>query len=367
MMVLFVLGLLCLLYLLQAFLYDKFWTRGLDVQVHFQEEYLLEGEIARLVEVVTNDKLLPLPVVEIDFHMDKRLQFTDEVNNSVSDRTYRRDVFALAPRQKITRTLEIKCLHRGYFQITQTGITAQNIFLTKKYLTNTTQNTDFYVLPRPLPVWQVNIPFSRIMGSVLSRKKVYDDPFEFAGLREYSRSDPMKYINWKATARTGEMLTNIHESTLSQRVVFLLDMEGSGLQQADVLNEVAVRVVAALCERLLFSGIEVDVLSNGKDVLTGKPLALSGIAGSGSILFLKKALSRVEAENGLAPICSFFPKEQKEGEDLYVLVSRSQEQQGMEDFSRFTGKGKNLRVIPYLGEKKELVSPGNVETLWMEV
>lgn len=367
MMVLFVLGLLLLLYLLQAFLYDRLWARGLAVQVRFQEEYLVEGETAHLVEVVTNDKLLPLPVVEIDFHMDKRLQFADGQNNSVSDRTYRRDVFALAPRQRITRTLEIKCLHRGYFLITEAGINAQNILLTKKYLTNTSQNTDFYVLPRPLPVWQVNIPFSRIMGAALSRKKIYDDPFEFAGLREYSQSDPMKYINWKATARTGEMLTNIHESTLSQKVVFLLDMEGVGLQQADVLNEVSVRVVASLCERLLFSGIAVEVFSNGKDVLTGKPLALSGIASSGSILFLKKALSRVQAENGLAPIGAFLPKERQEGDDLYVLVSRSQEQQLAEEFSRFTGKGKNLRMIPYLGEKKELPSPKNVDTLWLEI
>ena len=43
------------------------------------------------------------------------------------------------------------------------------------------QNTEFYVLPKPVPTGQIMIPFSRIMGSVLSRKKVYDDPFEFAG------------------------------------------------------------------------------------------------------------------------------------------------------------------------------------------
>ena len=36
-----------------------------------------------------------------------------------------------------------------------------------------------------------------------------------------------KYINWKATARAGQLLINLHESTLSQRVIIALDMEAA--------------------------------------------------------------------------------------------------------------------------------------------
>ena len=104
----------------------------------------------------------------------------------------------------------------------------RSLLLSKKYVGASPQSTDFYVLPRPVPTQRIQIPFSQIMGSVLSRKKVYDDPFEFAGLREYTKSDPMKYINWKATAKTGNMLVNIHESTLSQKVAVLLDMVHRG-------------------------------------------------------------------------------------------------------------------------------------------
>ena len=246
-----ILLLLAALYVLQVVLYDRLWGKGLEVKTSFQEEYATEDDTAALTEVVVNDKFLPLPVVEIDFHMGKGLRFTDEANTAVSDYTYRRDVFALGPRQKITRTLEFRCARRGYYRIDQAGLDVRSLLLTKKYVGSTPQATDFYVLPRLVSTQRIQIPFSQIMGNLTSRKKVYDDPFAFAGLRGYVRGDPMKYINWKATAKTGQLLVNLHESTLSQKVAVVLDLEGLGVQQADLLNEEAVRIACTLCVRLL--------------------------------------------------------------------------------------------------------------------
>lgn len=360
-----------LLLFLLAFLtrkaYDRFWDKGLSCRVFFRDEYAVEDQTSALREELTNDKWLPLPVAEVDFHMDKRLRFADGENASVSDRTYRRDVFALSPRQQILRTLDFQCVGRGYFQVEETGLTARDLFLTRKYLTSRPQHTEFYVLPRPVPTEQLNIPFSRIMGAVLSRKKVYDDPFEFAGLREYSRGDPMKYINWKATARAGELLTNLHESTLSQTVTILLDMEGKGVRHADVLNEAAVRIACSLSERLLREGVELNLYSNGRDAQSGGPWKQESVSGSGSALFLKKRFACVEADNGLAPVCSCLPDRPGTGEDLLVLVTRSQEKETALALSNTVGKGRGLLIVPYQEERGETWFPGNVETVWLEV
>lgn len=203
---------LLLLFLTLRWLYDRFWQKGLSCRISFTGEYAVEDETSTLSEVIVNRKLLPLPVLEISFHMDKRLHFSSEENSSLSDQTYRRDVFTASMRQKITRTLPFKCAGRGYFRINEAGLTARDLFLTRKYVSHMPQNTEFYVLPRTVPTHQIQIPYARIMGEILSRRRVCDDPFEFGGLREYSRGDPMKYINWKATARAGRLLINIHES-----------------------------------------------------------------------------------------------------------------------------------------------------------
>ncbi len=356
--------LLAALFLLQGLLYSRLWGKGLEVKIAFREEYAVEDDTAVLTEVVVNDKLLPLPVVEIDFHMDKGLRFSGEANTAVSDRSYRRDVFALGPRQKITRTLDFQCRRRGYYRIDQAGLDVRNLLLTKKYVSASPQNTDFYVLPRPVPTQRIQIPFSQIMGSAVSRKRVYDDPFEFSGLRDYTRGDPMKYINWKATAKTGDLLVNLHESTLSQKVAVLLDLEGLGVQQADVLNEEAARIACALCVRLLEAGVQLAVYSNGVDALTGKPMALPEVSGAGSALSLRKAFACAQAANGLRPIEDFFPGD--DGDLLCVLVSRSQREELAQAFARRAGKREWMQIIPYRDEYDEMPQYGAVRRLYWE-
>ena len=366
---LLILLLLLALFFLQGFLYDRLWSRGLQVKITFQEEYAVEDDTAQLAEVVTNDKILPLPVVEIDFHMDRGLRFSDEANTSVSDRSYRRDVFALGPKQRITRTLEFRCAHRGYYRIDQAGMDVRNLLLTRKYVGNSSQSTDFYVLPRPFETQRVQIPFSQLMGSAFSRKKVYDDPFEFAGLRGYVRGDPMKYINWKATARTGQLLVNLHESTLSQKVILVLDMEGLGVQQADVLNEEAVRIACSLGVRLLQAGIKLTVVSNGLDAITGRPMALRELSGPGSVLSLQKALACVKAQNGLEPVESYLPgaKAQDDENDLLcVLISREQGEALAHTFAQRAGRREWLQITPYRGSVEETPALGSVRRLYWE-
>ena len=366
-LVLVILLVLFAVFFLVRALYDRYWNKGLTCDLHFQGEYGVEDETGVLTEVLTNRKLLLLPVLEIDFHMDRRLQFADGQNASLSDQSYRRDVFTLSVNQRITRTLEFKCAGRGYFQIQEAGFTARDLFLTRKYLSGSPQNTSFYVLPRPVPTEQINIPFSRIMGTLLSRKKVYDDPFEFAGLREYSRGDPMKYVNWKATAHAGKLLTNLHESTLSQRVVLLLDMEGEGVRHADRLNEAAVRIACSLGERLLREGIELSLYSNGSDVQTEKPWCLEDFSGAGNVLALRKRLACVQAGNGLAPVCDYIPPQKKPGEgDLLVLVTRDPRPETLEQLSGAAGKERGLCIVPYEVEHGDLAVPQNIEMIWLE-
>ena len=356
------LGVLAALFFLLRALYSRRWEKGLSCSLRFREEYGVEGGVSSLAEVLANDKGLPLPVVEIDFHIDRRLQFTGGGNYALSDQSYRRDVFTLAARERVTRTLEFRCTERGYFRIEEAGVAARDLFLTQKYLGSFPQHTEFYVLPKGVPVGQVAPPFSRIMGEMVSRKKIYDDPFAFAGLRDYARGDPMKYINWKATARAGKMLTNLHESTLSQRVVLLLDMEGA----ADPLNEASVRLCCALCQRLLEEGVSLAAYSNGTDAATGARWELEGLQGGGSQLYLKKRFACIQAGDGLEDVCRVLP-EQPGKEDLVVLLSYRQRPELAEDFAQAVGPGRGVQVIPCRGERRELPAHKNVSLVWTEV
>ena len=81
------LGVLAALFFLLRALYSRRWEKGLSCFLRFREEYGVEGGVSSLAEVLANDKGLPLPVVEIDFHIDRRLQFTGGGNYALSDQS----------------------------------------------------------------------------------------------------------------------------------------------------------------------------------------------------------------------------------------------------------------------------------------
>ena len=109
----------------------------------------------------------------------------------------------------------------------------------------------------------------------------------------------------------------------------VLDLEGLGVQQADLLNEEAVRIACTLCVRLLEAGIKVSAYSNGLDVHSGQPMALPEVSGPGSVLALRKAfaLSLIHIFIGLSKGEIVFdgPPQQLDDETIQRIYGTSRE------------------------------------------
>ena len=106
MLILLFLGVLLAWYL-QREIYRKCWDRGLEATVRFTESYTYEGDTSYFQEEIVNDKLLPLPALEVRIVTSRNLEFRGEAkeNTSVSDQSYLRDVFAFFGHQKVIRRI----------------------------------------------------------------------------------------------------------------------------------------------------------------------------------------------------------------------------------------------------------------------
>lgn len=347
--ILLVLLLLLLLFIAQKLLFRRFWNRRLHVQIDFDRDFVFCGEEANLVETIVNNKYLPLPALEVGFDMSRHLTFQADENATVSDLTYRRDIFTAFAKQRITRTLPFKAKKRGYYKIESTTVTSHDLLMSEKLVTQLSQNTSFFVLPAPLSTAAVRIPYSKAMGMLVSRRRLFDDPFEFAGIRDYRRSDPMRAINWKASARNGGLLVNQHESTISQKVILLLDCEGIGSAGVDTLNEISVSLAASLAERMLRDGITVSIRSNGVDVMTEKPLNSGELSGAASVLYMQKLLARVQCRNGLSAMTELIEAEYERAgqtENLYILISKEQKLRLLPAFEALAGQHEAIWLLP---------------------
>lgn len=347
---LLLLVLLGALFLAQKLIFRRYWNRRLDVKIAFERDHVFCGDRTNLVETIVNDKYLPLPALEVGFDMSRFLAFSSAENATVSDMTYRRDIFTASVRQRITRVLPFEAKKRGYYTIRSTTVSSYDLLMQEKFVEHAAQDTELYVLPARIGTNDVRIPYSKIMGMVVSRRRVYDDPFEFAGIRDYRRTDPMKHINWKASARNGTLLVNLHESTLSQKVVLLLDSEGVGAAVTDTLNELSFSIAAELAERMLLDGISVRIIGNGVDVLTGKTLDTGELAGQNAALYMRRLLARIECRNDLTPMTAVMEAEYGRGDqenNLYVLISKEQKLHLLPALELLAGSHEALWVLPY--------------------
>lgn len=258
---LFFLGFLLLALLWNQY-YAKHWHKNLMITLNFLQEFVYAGDQAEMTEQIENRKRLVLPVLEVAFHVDKKLAFHDCENTSVSDFTYKRDIFALLGNQRVTRKLTLNCTHRGYYRIDKSYLTAFSMLHRRRFSMEFPADTELYVYAARTNVSDILVTCERLMGSVQCAKRLFEDPFAYASIREYTVTDPMKTINWKASARTGELMVNTFESTHMEKVMIFLDVEDSGILKYEYLTEDSISVAASLAQKMIAKGMEVGLCTN---------------------------------------------------------------------------------------------------------
>ena len=102
------------LYFAQLYLYRYCWKEGLNVSIAYGRDIVREGDENELIETVVNDKMLPLPVVQVKFNITRTFELKRRDNSAVTDQYYRNDFFSLLPYRKITHIYGFKCTRRGY-------------------------------------------------------------------------------------------------------------------------------------------------------------------------------------------------------------------------------------------------------------
>lgn len=82
-------------------------------------------------------------------------------------------------------------------------------------------------------------------------------------LGEYDTHDTMNMINWKASARTGQLMVNQYKETMCQSVCILANVEPEGMLKQELLSEITISMASGLAQYLISQKINVSLISNG--------------------------------------------------------------------------------------------------------
>lgn len=331
--------------------YRHYWAKNITVRLRFDTDALYAGEEAKLYEVIENRGTMPIPVLEVGFHTRKELDFAGEDNTNVSDYIYKRDIFAVLGKQKITRKIPLKCRRRGYYEIKEAELTTHSLLYKKSLSTALHSDAAIYVYPKMTNVSDIMPLCERMLGTLQCAKRLYEDPFAFRTIRDYTIDDPMKTINWKASAKTGTLMVNTFDSALSQKAMLFLDVADIGILKYQDLVEESISIAATLMRRLLRQGIEVGFCFNGNTEAGSQESGFAPTNKKEILIRMERVLAKYLPADGAHSYEAELDKYSAPEDTLLIFITKNLTPALSDTIKKRAGENQAIIVCPvYRGE-----------------
>lgn len=301
-------------------IYKRNWDKDLNVELKISTNGLFEGEQAKAVEIISNNKPIPIFWASVQFQVPGALRFGDA--HSGSD-YYREDRMSLFSYEEITKKFDFTAVHRGCYRLSDLQFMAGDLGFQSIMIKSFPSSPLIYVYPRAKEVPRFRIDYKKIIGDSIARRNVVEDPFFFRGIRDYYPFDSMKNINWKATAHTSSLKVNQYHTTQSRQVMLLLDLDGYNRLDGQRIKEDAISVAACLARKLAFSGVAVGFVTNAADVLSGGEIQADCKSGRGHFLYLMRKMAKINTDKLLTPFDRVLENILKRSDTAtqYILIS----------------------------------------------
>lgn len=212
----------------------------------------------------------------------------------------------------------------------------------------------------------------RMLGTLQCAKRLYEDPFAFRTIRDYTTDDPMKAINWKASAKTGTLMVNTFDSALSHKAMLFLDVEDSGILKYQDLVEESISIAASLARRLLRRGIEVGFCFNGSTA-AGQESGFAPTNKKEMLIRMERMLAEYQTVNGAHPFGAELNKYSVPADTLLIFITKNLSLALFDAIKRRAGESQTILVCPVYrgealqGEFSHIKSSKNVRILVREV
>ncbi len=243
----------------------KTWADSLSAERTCNRSTANIGDKVAISLSVRNNGSLPIAWVLLEDLLPRRAIIHDPPNLAIEGR--RVALSMLKPNGEQSILYQLKCNRRGYYQLGPLVLETGDLFgLHRRYRVATKPNF-LLVYPEVIPLEGYEVSSRRPIGEVKMTYRLFEDPTRIAGVRAYQAGDPMNRVNWKATARTGELHSKVYEPSSVAGATILLDFHGLSHPAKDepYRSELAITATASLANAVYEMGQQVGLVTNGRD------------------------------------------------------------------------------------------------------
>jgi uncharacterized protein (DUF58 family) len=181
----------------------------------FGEEVSLELEIV-------NDKVLPLTWLHVADDVPTGLTITG--GTVLTDPHARlHHLLPMLPFQRVRRRVSMICDRRGEHVFGPARLRSGNPMGYRSELTTLRDLDRLLVYPKLFRLGYPRLASRVPLGDQRARQQLMGDPSRPVGVRAYRAGDPIRHVDWRATARGSALLVRVFEPTAALRVAVFGD------------------------------------------------------------------------------------------------------------------------------------------------
>ena len=283
---LIVVGVLVLLIWITGKHWPRYAFRRLTYSRRLERRRAFIGDVLDYYITVDNDKILPMIWLDISDTFPLGLQTGGTFRRGVGAEAEldHRITTSLLPYQRVTWRYRVRCRVRGYHRIGPARLRSGDMFGLTSAEQHVTNVEYLLVYPRIVDLRQMMNLWERPLGASRGHRFIQDDPSRFVGLRDYLPSDPLKRIDWKATARHNKLESRVFEPAATRYMLIALNARtGDAAWQGSNrrLFERAVTVAASVAEHACREDYTFSLVSNAIASYSSKWMSVP--PGSGSL------------------------------------------------------------------------------------
>lgn len=191
-----------------CFVFMDKWPKWVRANLSLSRSFLLEncyvGDEVQMTWKIENKGKLPISWLRLDTNLSSNMRF-EQIDSSGYEWLEYRAIHSLPAESALKYEYVCAFNKRGYYLFKDVDYSFTDYLGLHTHNGRFSDHVVLYVYPKLRAIDALVDRSQQYMGEKEVRRWIVEDPLIHMGSRDYTGSEPMKYIHWNATAQTGKL------------------------------------------------------------------------------------------------------------------------------------------------------------------